>query len=68
MKKLLKPQIENELDVMYNKFREENNLKPREFGDDNDNIKAKMEYYHIFRKNECRFDNGFDPKIVNSII
>lgn len=68
MKKLLKSQIENELDVMYNKFREENNLKPREFGDDNDNIKAKMEYYHLFRKNECRFDNGFDPKIVNSII
>jgi hypothetical protein len=68
MKKLLKPKIENELDIMYNKFREENNLKPREFGDDNDNIKAKMEYYHLFRKNECRFDNGFDPKIINSII
>ena len=50
------------------KFRKENNLKPREFGDDNDNIKAKMEYYNVFRKNECRFDNGFDPKIINSII
>ena len=68
MKILLKPQIENELDEMYNKFRKENNLKPREFGDDNDNIKVKMEYYNIFRKNECRFDNGFDPKITNSII
>jgi hypothetical protein len=68
MKKLLKPRIENDLDIMYNKYREENNLKSREFGDDNDNIKVKMEYYRLFRKNECRFDNGFDPKIINSII
>ena len=67
IKELLKPRIENELNNMYNKYREQNNLKPREFGDENDNIDTKMEYYHLFRRNECRFDNGFDPKIVNSL-
>ena len=67
-KKLLKPQIEEKLNIMYTNFRKENKLKPRKFCDDNDNIQAKIEYYDIFRKNECRFDNGFDPQIIDSII
>ena len=61
----LKPYIQTKLSEMYINFNTNQKKEPRDI---KDNIKEKLNEYIIYRKQECKLANGFNPDIINSDI
>jgi hypothetical protein len=61
----LKPFIENKLGKLYLEF---NKRQKKENRSIQGNFTEKLVEYKYYRDNECKLNNGFNPKIINSEI
>lgn len=61
----LKPYIQQKLSDMYVDFNKKQKKDNREVKGD---IEEKIKEYVIYRKQECKLQNGFNPNIINSEI
>ena len=61
----LKPYIEEQLGNLYINF---NNLQKKESRDIKNTFSEKVKEYNNYRMQECKLNNGFNPKIINSSI
>jgi hypothetical protein len=61
----LKSHIENKLSNLYINFNDKQKKEKREI---KVNLEEKIKEYKIYRNNECRLHNGYNPKIINSQI
>lgn len=65
LKDELKPLIEEKLGNLYINFNISQKKESRTIEND---IHEKIKEYEIYRKNECKLDNGYNPDIINSHI
>lgn len=63
--KELQPIIDHKLSQMYIDFNKEQNKLERDI---KETFNEKLQEYINYRNNECRLENGFNPKIINSYI
>ena len=61
----LKPYIEEQLGNLYINF---NNLQKKESRQIKEDFNEKVIEYNNYRTQECKLNNGFNPKIINSSI
>ena len=59
----LKPYIEDKLNNMYINFNKKQTKCEREV---KNNFEEKLSEYIIYRNQECKLNNGFNPQIINS--
>jgi len=63
----IKVDLENKLEIMYNKFRKRSNKEDRADIPKNSTMNERMDEYKNYRADESRMTNGHNPKINNSL-